>query len=315
MAHEITIRADNFAEMAFKGALPWHKLGNRMVAGASIDEWRKAGGLDFDVLRYPVYFDGMEYPDREVLCRSDNKHPLGIVSPKFKIVQPEEVCDFFVDQINANGFEMETMGTLKGGELIWALANTGAAASIGGSRDMLKGYALLVTGTNGKHSTMAFPTTIRGVCANTIKLAISSADSMVRVTHASVFDAEKVKAQLGYTKNAFADFMLRLNRLANKPLNLEEAESVLVKILPKSDGSDPRKQRSFKKIMALFTGEGLGAEMESAKQTAWGLLNGVTEFVDHHQSPTRADDVKMFGALFGPGHALKHKALEILETV
>ena len=61
--------------------------------------------------------------------------------------------------------------------------------------------------------------------------------------------------------------------------------------------------------MILFEGQGRGAEMASAKGTAFGLLNAVTEFVDHERR-ARSADHRLESAWFGQGAALKENALE-----
>jgi hypothetical protein len=47
--------------------------------------------------------------------------------------------------------------------------------------------------------------------------------------------------------------------------------------------------------------------MASSRGTAWGLLNGVTEFVDHHRR-ARTPDNRRDAAWFGQGAQLKQKA-------
>ena len=49
--------------------------------------------------------------------------------------------------------------------------------------------------------------------------------------------------------------------------------------------------------------------MASAQNTAWGLLNAVTEFVDHEKR-ARSTDHRLDSAWFGQGAVLKQKALD-----
>jgi hypothetical protein len=57
----------------------------------------------------------------------------------------------------------------------------------------------------------------------------------------------------------------------------------------------------------LFSGEGKGSDMASASGTAWGLLNGITEFVDHSRR-ARSQDYRLDSAWFGQGALIKEKA-------
>jgi hypothetical protein len=62
--------------------------------------------------------------------------------------------------------------------------------------------------------------------------------------------------------------------------------------------------------MSLFAGAGKGAMLETARGTAWGWLNAVTEHVDHHVR-ARSEENRAASALWGPGDALKQQAVEI----
>ncbi|AEG71168.1 conserved hypothetical protein (plasmid) [Ralstonia solanacearum Po82] len=65
--------------------------------------------------------------------------------------------------------------------------------------------------------------------------------------------------------------------------------------------------RAIKAVHALYNGQGKGAEMASASGTAWGVLNAVTEYVDHHRR-ARSDDSHLDAAWFGAGADIKQKA-------
>ena len=55
--HEIDFSTGK-AGMAYAAgsAVPWHNLGSQVNPGASVDEWRKAGGLDWSAVRSNVIF-------------------------------------------------------------------------------------------------------------------------------------------------------------------------------------------------------------------------------------------------------------------
>lgn len=59
-------------------------------------------------------------PDAKVLFRSDTLEPLSVVSPRYKVVQPSEILEFYRDLVAAGRFEIETAGVFKSGRKIWA---------------------------------------------------------------------------------------------------------------------------------------------------------------------------------------------------
>jgi phage/plasmid-like protein (TIGR03299 family) len=208
MAHELTIRTNGKAEMAYVGETPWHGLGQSLGRGRTIEEWQQAAGMDWKIARSRVrYGDAANtriIEDKHVLFRSDTKDALGIVSDKFQIVQPRAVLEFFRDLTAGNGFELETAGTLYGGRRFWAMASIGKAAQIAGV-DRVGGYLLLSTGADGTLATSARFTTVRVVCNNTLTMALRkdgrNNTGVASVNHRSGFDADAVKNQLGITRS------------------------------------------------------------------------------------------------------------------
>jgi hypothetical protein len=53
----------------------------------------------------------------------------------------------------------------------------------------------------------------------------------------------------------------------------------------------------------------MGSHLASANGTAYGLLNAVTQFVDHEQR-AKSQDNRLNSAWFGQGSSLKSKALD-----
>lgn len=53
----------------------------------------------------------------------------------------------------------------------------------------------------------------------------------------------------------------------------------------------------------------MGAELPGARNTAWGLVNAMTEYVDHHRR-ARNQDYRLDSAWFGQGALLKRRALD-----
>jgi hypothetical protein len=67
--------------------------------------------------------------------------------------------------------------------------------------------------------------------------------------------------------------------------------------------------RAMSKVMSMFNGQGRGAELSSAKDTAYGLLCSITEFADHERR-AMSQDHRLDSAWFGAGAALKQRGLE-----
>jgi phage/plasmid-like protein (TIGR03299 family) len=311
MSHELYTNAAGKTSMAYVGAKPWHGLGQELTAGASIETWRTEAGMDYTLDRAPVTMiapDGnfVEMPERDVLYRSDTRRGLAVVSSRYKVVQPGEVLEFFGGLSESLGYRLETAGVLYGGATYWALAKTPFEASVGGS-DVIRGYLMLATSCDGSMSTVARFVNTRVVCNNTLRIAVGEQVPQVKVTHRQKFDASRVRDELGLTDEAWIAHAETLNRLADTRVTEARAQEFLRNLFP-TTGERPSiaSERSFE----LFMGKAIGSDLPGVSGTAWGLLNAVTEYLDHHRG--RSQDARLSEAWFGGGATMKQKALDLL---
>jgi len=77
-----------------------------------------------------------------------------------------------------------------------------------------------------------------------------------------------------------------------------------------SIGPGEREHRNVQPIMELFQGRAHGAEFDGFKGTRYGLLQSITEFVDHEAG--RTWDTGKTSAMFGIGAKLKSQAFEMI---
>ena len=318
--HELT-KTNGQIEFAYAVGedLPWHGLGQAVVRGASVDEWKKAAGMEWAIrrskVRYATSFDPaqpvLEVPESHVLFRSDTHAPLGVVSDKYQVVQPGEVMEFFRDIAHEGGLELSAAGTIYGGKKYWATAKIGEA-SPASLKDKIGGYLLLSTSADGSLATEVRRTTVRVVCRNTLAMARGEAASL-RITHRTKWDPTSVKEFMGLNNAAFDAFIHDLEALANKDIKVDHAEELAVQIFG-GDNDKVRASAGFVKVMDLFTKTGLGAKEDGVYGTAWGLTNAFTEYADHHVRARSAEN-RMVSSQWGPGAQLKAKALETLLAV
>ena len=309
-------------KMAYVGATPWHQLGNQLPPKQPIEVWAEQAGMAWNILETPVRYLAdqigslgsiMSFNDHKVLYRSDTKAPLSVVSSRYQVVQPKAVLEFYRDLTEISGFELETAGALKEGRKFWALARTGKSMSLKGN-DVVNGYLLLATSCDGSLATTATPTTIRVVCNNTLTIALNGASSAIKVPHSTSFDAQAVKKQLGIAVSQWDSFMYRMKTLSERKVKNHEAMNYFLKVLCQTDSQSDQaavltNERALKKVQSLYEGQGHGAELASASGTAWGLLNAVTEFVDHEKR-ARSQEFRLDSAWFGQGASLKQRALQ-----
>ncbi|ALD01848.1 hypothetical protein AMQ28_05410 [Acinetobacter sp. TTH0-4] len=337
MAHQVE-------QMAYVGDTPWHGLGNQLTQNQPIEVWAQQAGMDWRIESSDVSYMArnergqsiiMPYEEQRVLYRSDTHAPLSVVSQRYQEVQPMEILEFYRDLTEQSGFELETAGVLKGGKKFWALARTGQSTALKG-KDVSNGYILLATACDGTLATTAQFTNIRVVCNNTLAIALrgqSSSAGVVKVPHSTKFDADKVKQQLGISVRAWDEHMYEMKQLSQRKVTQGEAAAFFDAVFnntsmsvadqeeniiqfyrniatpnPAKEKSEPN-GRAMTKVMDMFNGQGRGAELSSAKDTAYGLLCSITEFADHERRAMSTDH-RLDSAWFGAGAALKQRGLE-----
>lgn len=300
--------------MAYRGETPWHGLGNRLTERQPLEIWLREAGMDWDIQSSPVLFQSAEhlrpFADAKVLYRSDSGDALSVVSNRYHVVQPREVLEFYRDLVDLGGFELETAGVLKGGRKLWALARTGQEAMLKGD-DQVKAYLLLATACDGTLATTAQFTSVRVVCNNTLQMATGDSSGAIKVPHSTKFDADKVKDQLGLGVSTWQRFIGDMRRLSERPVHAFEARRFLVEVLgdPELAFHSQPNLKVLNHVFDLYAGQGMGSMLASANDTAWGLVNAVSQFVDHDRR-ARTPDNRLDSAWFGIGAGIKQKALD-----
>ena len=338
MAHQLE-------HMAYVGDTPWHGLGNPLAPNQPIEVWAQQAGMDWRIESSDVSYMAkndkgqniiLPFEEQRVLYRSDTHAPLSVVSQRFQEVQPHSILEFYRDLTEQSGFELETAGVLKGGKKFWALARTGQSTALKG-KDVSNGYILLATACDGTLATTAQFTSIRVVCNNTLAIALKAQHSapnntgVVKVPHSTRFDAEKVKQQLGISVRGWDEHMYQMKQLSQRKVSqtqaaayfeavfnntnltvMEQEDSIIQfyqNVAAKSENKSEPNGRALSKVMQMFNGHGRGAELSSAKDTAYGLLCAVTEYCDHERRAMSTDH-RLDSTWFGMGAAIKQRGLE-----
>lgn len=310
--------------MAWTNEVPWHGLGAQVANNLTTDEMMKAAGLDWQVdkVEMTVKDNGADVPGFYALRRSTDHKIFDVCGNEYTPVQNHEAFEFFREFVEAGKATMETAGALKGGKMVWALANLGKSFKLAG-KDEVKSYLLLANPhQQGKAQIFKF-TNIRVVCNNTLTASLNTdAQSAIRRAHRGVFDEaarENAKRALGIAREQseeFAEFALKLSKrkmdtLAQAQLiaaawgETEVAEMDTLELITKEAGKGVSMA-----IQALTMAP--GALLPSAKGTAWGALNAVTFTTDHLIRKT--NDSRVFNAWFGKSEKVKLKAMELLKV-
>ena len=216
MAHELEI-VDGKAQMAYVGALPWHGLGTKVEGDITPDQFQKVAGLDWTVEKQDMLtVNGVKVPNKQALVRTSDNTVLDTVGSGWNPVQNSEAFNFFQEYVMAGDMEMHTAGSLKDGQLVWALAKTNESFELF-KGDVTENYFLFTNPHQFGKAINIRMTPIRVVCNNTLTLSLSAkSDSMITVNHRKEFDVEEVKEQMGIAREKMEQYKSMAEFLGSK---------------------------------------------------------------------------------------------------
>lgn len=311
MAHEIET-------MAYAGAVPWHGLGNNVDRNVSIEEMTKQAGLDWTVRLLPTYAydevskDIISIPRKALVRSSDNK-VLTVTGDNWNPLQNTDMMEFFREYCDAGGATLETAGSLRGGKVVWALAALNDQFTLGGD-DLVKGYILLVSPHEVGTSIQGFTTTVRVVCANTMRMALNGASGGFRQHHMQAFDAKAAKESMGLHKKNLGQARLEAEALSKLAISEFESVRFLARFFqPEFIGQkEPITNDAVENLLSDVRNQSKPLEqvIDSLNNapgarpgTGWGVLNAVTHYCDHKAG--RAADARLFNSWLGDRSRLK----------
>jgi phage/plasmid-like protein (TIGR03299 family) len=311
-----------------KGIKPWHSLGVIVDGLMTAAECLTQAGLDWKVTKEPLQTaGGIVVPNAFASKRSDTNAILGVVGNQYTALQNSEAFSY-MDAITQDhgSAKYETAGALGNGERVWLQVSVEGDISIKGKGkdsdggDKLQRYILMANSHDGSSPLLIATTIVRVVCQNTLTAAIKSAEDMFRVRHTKGLGNKVTSAReaLGVINKSYEELEAKLQTLANIKVSDKAFEGYIASLGFDTDALKGKGKGSVDDLKALFNGGGMGSTLSTAKGTAWGALNAITEYVDHTR-PTRVTAASSFknegearlnSMWFGSGLDLKEKALE-----
>jgi len=340
VAHELEKR-DGKWTMAYNGDVPWHGLGKN-VSGLQLtpQQMLKEAGCDWTVrkVQASVTIDQLltrtpTSEDYEKAKKAKKKAPepkqlwvpnnivmldscalvrdidgkvLDTVSPDWEPVQNQEAMEFFNEFVMAGDMEMETVGSLKGGQIVWGLAKVKESFELF-KGDKVQSYLLFSNFHKYGHSTAVHFTPVRVVCNNTLTLSLSTdVDKIVRYTHRRKFNPDEAKVLLGVAHDKLAKYKEMAAFLGGKKAKPTDVVEYFKQILP---GTKDKIREMSRNAETAYNMLDCQPGHQYAEGSWWQPFNAVTFFLDHEIS--RTADQRMKQAWYGTHRTIKTKALEL----
>lgn len=321
--------------LVYAADIPWKGLGADVSSLRDsknpLPKMMKLAKVDWTVEAQPLYMKGkigdtgfgdVEVP-AQALVRSDTGHVLDVVGPSYIPAQNADAFEFFQEMLDAGDAKMESMGAVRNGQYVWAMADLGKSFEVGNKGDKVDGY-LFVGVPHQQGKSLLFKSTSKRIwCNNMLARVIRSSSSLkfagtdiseIRRSHRVAFDKAamaSVKNVLGMSRDNFE----KLGEIANKLHKTKTDDKIAISILqpvfaPKfdtdkeamtMDNLTPRMQQ----LMDILH-KAPGAQPD----TAWGILNAATYYNTHVAG--KSGDRRFHQNMLAKGAAQSAEVLRLL---
>lgn len=322
MAHEIdfTTQAQGSAMFAYQPA--WHGFGTVVQDAQTSADALRIAGLDWDVRLTDlaaIMPDDTHQPidTHRATMRTDTGRALGAVGLRYQPLQNREAFAWMDEVVGEQLAIWHTCGSLRDGKRVWMLAKLPGTLEVT-DRDVLDKYVLITNSHDGTGAVRLFPTSVRVVCANTLRLALGEADRKtdtglplgLKLFHTAGSlgrRVQKAKELLGIINNSHDEFAKAARAMLAKPLNTQGVSDYFGGLVEgRSDKNRSKVLTQLWDRFALPTNEG------GYKSNVWTAYNAASEWADHELRVTGRGEVRMErkfrSCLFGSSHSFKERA-------
>ena len=281
---------------------PWDGIGVEVNGSLSSREMLYKAKLDWEVSKIP--------------------------SQRPKSHSNQETFRFYKAYFDSGNAEIDTVGSLDGARIIWALARLNEKITLPGD-DELQGYILLASRHEDREKIEIQFLTVRSACNSMLKIS-SKARPTVKNSFRRVFKStlpflsesaqrfdeemtQKANTTIEMGRTAISNFAKTAQNLVDKNVNEKIAEKYMTEVFKpdplKNEGKEAEEQakKNAKSALDAF-GSAPGQNLKSTQMTAWGLLTAVTYTADRLG---KTPDSRLRQSWFGPNAKIKKRALEL----
>lgn len=300
---------------------PWHYAQTAEVTkiiqeAPTSKEALIAAGLDWNVESRPVCMEnGIVIPGYKANVRDKDNKCLGIVSERYKIVNNADAfafTDALIGETEFGEVRYATAGSLNGGKRVWLLAEMPVRKILD---DDVEPYICFANSFDGSGAVQVCTTPIRVCCNNTMTLALNTAKRKWSTKHVGDMQSKIEEAKLCLQ---LADsYMIKLDeeadRLANARLYKEQIDEILDELFPVEEDATERRKQNVQSTKESFYVAYFMPDIEKFRDTAWGAVNAMSDFVTHATPKRNAKNYNenRWGKIMD-GHAIMDQFVDLV---
>jgi phage/plasmid-like protein (TIGR03299 family) len=250
--------------------------------------------------------------------RDDTRKTLGMTKTTYKPITHGDYGRIIETVLQQPGVKYETAGSVEGGACTWALAFLDEPVTIAGDTTLTLPYLVLNARHDGEGAARLQTTSVRVVCANTVRMCEAEADrngTVFSFRHTANWEErmnEAREAVMGVRRD-FAAYTAWANEMAAIHVTPKQVEHFVTEFVPMEPGITDRAAKNVEEARAAVRGILDGKTSEGISDTAFGLVQASAEWLDHYRR-TRDRESLFRRAIMRPNLA-KAKAIDIIREV
>ena len=292
-------------------------LGHEAEGFNNISDALTEHNLNWGVELRPTFYrkaDGQlgQIKDGFAVVRTDTDAVLGRVGSDYTPLENSKALAHADRLIEIGAASLDAVFELKGGRKVGASLRLNEDLTVAGE-DPHALYITMITSHDGSTATMTNVTPIRLWCTNQLSLSFRNARHAWSVRHLSKIEDQLalVRSELEYVTTYKEEFektgeTLVLTKMSEREMRMI-AEAALSFV-----ASEDSKKKSVDSIIETWNTSALIGD--DYRNTAWGALNAVTEWVDHKRN-YRSAEAKYTVITSGFGARVRNNALSALLEV
>lgn len=259
----------------------WENIGTT-INETKIDDVLVKAGLDYAVIASPLFTEmngkKIEVKSNNVIMKSTGDI-CGVVSDKYVPMQNKDAFDF-INYINED-IHFVKAGETKSG-LVYVIGELNEMNILG---DKFKTHLIFQNSHNGKYQLAMSICPLRIICQNQFNLSFKESNATYLIRHTKNVESRMAIASESLHKisDYMNSFKQKAELFAKQKVDATQITKFLNYMFPEKEGMSDKALIKLEDEKAKFLKAYNGEDNQNFKGSAWGLLNGLTDYITHKE--------------------------------
>ncbi len=259
----------------------WENIGTT-INETKIDDVLVEAGLDYTVIASPLFTEmngkKIEVKSNNVIMKSTGDI-CGVVSDKYVPMQNKDAFDF-INYINED-IHFVKAGETKSG-LVYVIGELNEMNILG---DNFKTHLIFQNSHNGKYQLAMSICPLRIICQNQFNLSFKESNATYLIRHTKNVESRMAIASESLHKisDYMNSFKQKAELFAQQKVDATQVTKFLNYMFPEKEGMSDNTLIKLEDEKAKFLKAYNADDNQNFKGSAWGLLNGLTDYITHKE--------------------------------